>query len=740
MRCSFMTGATIVALLLLAQRPAGAQDRDAAWPRHIAGPSGAIAIYQPQFDNLSGSILRGRAATSVTPRGADQPVFGVIWFDATVDVDRSGGTLAVRAFDVTRVRFPDYSADQLARYEDAVEREAPGWNLVLALDRVQAGLRASEAERASANDYRSEPPRIIFSETPAALVVIDGEPELRPVENSTWQRVVNTPVLLFANPGAAAWLYNGRNWYTADHPLGPWRDVARAPRDVQQLVPRDTTTEPDSGATPRIIVATTPAELIVTDGAPQWTPVAGNELLYVDNTESNVLREIATGRTWVLLAGRWFAARSLEGPWAFVPPDSLPLSFRSIPPDSPIGDVLAQVPGTEAAEDAVRDAEIPQAAVVERSEARLDVEYDGEARFESISGMTTDEPMLYAVNTGSSVIKIGPRYYAVENGMWFVGGSPYGPWLLSDEVPAGVMFIPPSSPVYHVRYVQVYWSTPKAVYVGYLPGYIGSYRYHGTVIYGTGWHYRPWIGRDLYYPRPLTWGAHMVYNPWTGAWGMSYGWSASFVNVYVGWYGWRYHRPAWYGGWWGPGGYRPVYRPRPAYRPPWRPPRNVVVIRDHREVRRPRVTYPTRVPQVNRNVYARDDLRRAVVTRDRPTIHATRPVARPAPQPARPTARPAPAPPAPPAPPSRRPAPPARSPEPRAAPRPQPPPPSSREAPPARRPSPEPARPPSGRAAPPPPPATPEARRPPTNPRQRPAPPAPPSQPARRPARRDSQP
>ena len=35
--------------------------------------------------------------------------------------------------------------------------------------------------------------------------------------------------------------------------------------------------------------------------------------------------------------------------------------------------------------------------------------------------------------------------------------------------------IPPSSPVYYVTYVRIYGSTPDVVYIGYTPGYLGSY-------------------------------------------------------------------------------------------------------------------------------------------------------------------------------------------------------------------------------------------------------------------------
>jgi hypothetical protein len=113
-----------------------------------------------------------------------------------------------------------------------------------------------------------------------------------------------------------------------------------------------------------------------------------------------------------------------------------------------------------------------------------------------------------------------------------------------------------------VKYVYVYDSTPTVVYTGYTAGYVGSYHYHGCLVYGTGWYYRPWYGRT-YYPYPSTWGFRVHYNPWYG-WSFGVSWSNGPFTISFGSGG----------GWWGPRGpyYRPVYRPGyPVYRPPHRP-------------------------------------------------------------------------------------------------------------------------------------------------------------------------
>jgi hypothetical protein len=213
------------------------------------------------------------------------------------------------------------------------------------------------------------------------------------------------------------------------------------------------------------------------------------------------------------------------------------------------------VAGTDEAREAVMDAQIPQTAAVQKGEVDLEVTYDGNPKFESIDGTS----LSYAVNTGSTVLKSGSDYYLVEDAVWYISSAATGPWRVAESRPESVEAIPPESPAYNVKYVYIYETTPEVVYVGYTPGYMGSYIYHTTIVYGTGWYYRPWISPYYYYPRYGTWGFHIRYNPWTGwGFGLSWGWGPFRVGFWSGGY-WhrRHHWGRGYHGRWGPGGYRP---------------------------------------------------------------------------------------------------------------------------------------------------------------------------------------
>jgi len=242
-------------------------------------------------------------------------------------------------------------------------------------------------------------------------------------------------------------------------------------------------------------------------------------LLYVANTESDLFMDSKSQQFYILLAGRWFRAKNLAANWEWTPGAQLPGDFKRIPPEHPKGHVLASIPGTEQAREAVIANQIPQTATVRRGDAKLEVQFDGPPRFRPIEG--TD--LSYAVNTPNEVIMApvpgdGVRYYAVKHGIWFVAGDPRGPWVAADMIPAEIYRIPPSSPLYHVRYTYVYGATPEFVYVGYTPGYLGAFISDGVVVFGTGWWYPDFCGPWLCYGWPWTWGFGFEFSYWGGGW------------------------------------------------------------------------------------------------------------------------------------------------------------------------------------------------------------------------------
>ncbi len=640
------------------------------WPAVIETERGKVTVYQPQIESFQENDLSARAAISVLASGADNPVFGAIWLDMRVVCDRKTRICGFEDIQIPIIRFPeseDGSTD-IEMLRLLLEEELPKFEFEISLDRLLASIEDLEQKQALAGEFRNEAPEIIFTKEPAMLVIIDGEPRLKEYDKH-FQRVINSPYYIVRqNSDQRYYLYGDGNWYSASDIKGAWTFESKPPRQVrklgkelekeqQQQQKQDPETSDDilggSGkdkpeTVASIILRTTPAELIVADGEPEFTPIKGTDLLYMSNTESMVFMNIKSQQYFAVFSGRWYRSGSIEGPWTYVPSDELPGDFADIPEGSERDLVLSYVAGTEAAKEAVVDAYIPETATIDRNTVTTEVEYDGPPQFERIPNTNLE----YAINTASTVLKSGNRFYAVDNGVWFESTNANGPWTVAVERPEGVDEIPPSSPAYNVKYVYIYDYTPDVVYVGYTPGYTGCYVYGPTIVYGTGWYYRPWYG-TYYYPRHWTWGFHMQYNPW-------YGWSFTWSTYWGRPWGWYYppyyrppyygYRPPYYGGWWGPSYYRPPVH-YPSYHNSYYGPRagagSTITRPGTRPVTRPATTRPATRPA---NIYDQLGNRGVKANEVRPVTRpqpGTQPSTRPRPTPDRrpqPETRPAPKP------------------------------------------------------------------------------------------------
>src|SRR5580658_1690749 len=525
---TFLTLFCCVAAILpsaVAQAPSA---DEMGWPREMDAGGMHVTIYQPQVDQWKQNRLEARAAVTVTRSGSSTPMYGIVSLTARTDVDKESRMVMLSDIKVASVSFPA-AKSQESEVEHAIRDHLQEWPHTVTLDRLLADMAMTQAEGENESvPVKNDPPKILYSAAPAVLILVDGQPALRTLQGTPFQHVINTPAtLLYDTSGSRYYLDGGSVWMTAPTLDGPWTAATNPPPGLDQAKAQIEQTEekdphdhskdpgpqPMTGVPPAVYVSTTPAELLVTRGAPQMSPIPKTKLLYVTNTEDNIFLDVSTQNYYVLLSGRWYQGKSFQGPWTWVSGTQLPKEFAKIPPDSPKGSVLASVPGTEQAREAVIANQIPQTAAVRRTEAKFEVRYDGEPQFRAIEGTS----MEYAVNTSSDVIHAGASYYGCHNGVWFVAAAPVGPWVVADTIPAEIYRIPPSCPLYHDRFVYVYDSTPDLVYYGYTPGYLGAYVWDGVVVFGTGWFYPPWIG-GYWFGWPWTWGFGFGYGYWGGGW------------------------------------------------------------------------------------------------------------------------------------------------------------------------------------------------------------------------------
>jgi hypothetical protein len=533
------------------------------WPRQFTAGDQDITVYQPQIESWKQNKLEQRAVVSIQTKATAEPTFGVIWINSRTEVDKSNHQVTLEDTEITKASFPS-APDKADDYLSTLRKEVPGVIRPMSLDRLQASLAITKAEaKGPETKLKNEPPQIIYSQHPGILVLIDGKPVLRDAGAGGLLRVINTRALIVLDQKSGNYyFYLGDHWMTSNSldtkaEWKPAEDLAKNPKGplntaLNQVKTRTSqakevdllnedpslVTQLKKGAFPQVYVSTKPAELIQTSGSPQFFPISDTQILYVKNTQNDIFLNTGDQNYYITVSGRWYRAKSLDGPWDFVAASKLPQDFAKIPENHPKGTVLASVANTPQAKEAEISNEIPQTATISRQQAGIAVSYDGAPNFKPIEGT----PLQYAMNTATPVIEVNPQaFYSVQNGVWFVAPQPQGPWAVATEVPSVIYSIPPSSPLYYVTYVHVYGSTPQVVYTGYYPGYLGSYvDPDGVVVYGTGYYYQPWIG-SVWYGWPLTFG-------------FGIGWGAGFffgfnTGFYGGFFGPAFHP------WWGPFGF-----------------------------------------------------------------------------------------------------------------------------------------------------------------------------------------
>ncbi len=219
----------------------------------------------------------------------------------------------------------------------------------MSLDQIESAIAINRELKAtqSVEGVRNDPPDILFSFQPALLVLIDGEPKLKPAGAGDVERVVNTRTLLLKQNGNFYLTFASR-WFRASALVGPWTATLEVPDAVvdagaaaekSKLVdvmekPADAMKQLlDSGKMPAILVSSKPAELITFDGDPAFADIPDTALAYATNTPSDVFIDKSHDNFWyVLISGRWFASPSTNGPWTYTSAACCPVISRRFPP------------------------------------------------------------------------------------------------------------------------------------------------------------------------------------------------------------------------------------------------------------------------------------------------------------------------------------------------------------------------------------------------------------------------
>ena len=229
----------------------------------------------------------------------------MIWFNARAEVDKLNRAVTLDQVQLTKVNFPAEPAknDELTQLLNA---KLPYVTKTVSLDRLMSATEA-DGQPIKEVEVKNDPPTIIFSTKTSVLVLIDGPAQMREIEGTKLQRVINTrPFCCLRTTRrriTCAFRIGGCKRRTSE---GPWTYAKKLPDDMKKaeeyIVRQDgradtanrliahffraiseqaTKPQPSLKATgkkgeiPAVYVVFGPAELLETRGEPVFKPIPG---------------------------------------------------------------------------------------------------------------------------------------------------------------------------------------------------------------------------------------------------------------------------------------------------------------------------------------------------------------------------------------------------------------------------------------------------------------------------------
>lgn len=544
-------------------------DKALVWPKEFKLGEHDITVFQPQVESLKEDELLATSAFKFTQDKKEY--YGSFSIKGRALVDKSKNLVSLSQIKVINVQVPAAKKDPKelqAQLQGLYEGKSYDIPYRAVINNMQ--VQVSEGERPKP-EIKNDVPKFFYVKEPAVLVMISGDPQWGESKGAKEvKRVINTSALILHEENKEFYLWALGKWYGANNLMGPYKAGASPSQKygiIKEDLIKDKKIDPISGKTadgksiyppqinPEIIISTRPAELLQSQGEPQFQAIAGTALLYMSNSPNSIFLDSKTQDYYVLVTGRWFTAKNLtQGPYSYVPGRNLPHDFAKIGANSPVADALVSVPGTAQAKQAAIISNIPQMAKVDKSTQPKNIDCDGAQKWIAIQGTS----LKYAENCNTPIIQVNEKqFYAIQDGVWFTSTSGVGPWTVAVAVPQSIYKIPSSSPIYYVTYVRVYDSNDQFVTVGYTPGYQGTFvSADGTIVYGTGYAYNSYTSGTTWYPAPATYGFGAGYgygydegyymgfsmgvmmSPWgwgTCCWGGYYPPPIHVTNIYTNW-------------------------------------------------------------------------------------------------------------------------------------------------------------------------------------------------------------
>jgi hypothetical protein len=513
-------------------QPEAAKPQPWEFPREVSIAGRKVLLSEPTLlsrDDATGDV-KFRFAASLLD-GAGRIYWGVIDASGKSHLDMTSRLVVVDGIQSGAFAMPTLGEKERDEVSKAVPEALPK-ELLLRLEILTAAPGAAPAPDAPGPKISVSGPEIIVRRTPAVLVQIDGEPVKDTLGDLPMEYVANTSADLFREPKSDVWylLLDGV-WIEAKSLAGPWKPAASVPillsqlpvthprGHVRQFIPgtqefatRTGGKKPAPPAVlPEILVREKPAELVLLEGDPLFMMVPGVKLLVVANSASDILYHPKTAQFFLLVAGRWFVADDVTGPWKEVF-GGLPEEFGKIPRDHVRGHVAWCVPGTPEAAEATALASMEERVTVTRATG-VQVNFDDkEIRTVPVEGAD----LKIATNTDDDVFVSANTFWACVRGVWFTSDDGRANWQPSPQAPKTIGSVPEASAIVHTRFCRALGPVEGGFRYGVTGSYLGVFPWKGAPVHGAGHQRRGILRAANWYPYPRTWGENRWYDPIAG--------------------------------------------------------------------------------------------------------------------------------------------------------------------------------------------------------------------------------
>jgi len=365
-------------------------------------------------------------------------------------------------------------------------------------------------------------PLFFFSSVPAILIKIDGTLVFKKI-NTHFSQVINSnSIILFNKNEQRFYLKAAYRWFESTktdkkniHNLS-WKLVIKTPNDLAEYIetlPKETVNIEKLNSVPEIFISFKSAVLIQTNGKPVFTSIPRTELSFIQNSDNDIFRAEKNKQLYLLVSGRWFTAKQLDGAWEYMFSQKLPSDFRAIPFNSRKWHVLSCIADTSAAKDAIKKAQIEKTIKVKKGLFDFSKILNSSLQFLPLD----NGEMQYAINTTTPVVKVQDEYYTCISAAWYKSNNLNEKWKVATEIPKVIYSISPKSFLYHITFVKISKINEHDVEFIYTAGYNYSFIENYSIVYGTGYQY-PAIWQGHWYPRPQTYGYNIGYDPFEHQW------------------------------------------------------------------------------------------------------------------------------------------------------------------------------------------------------------------------------